>query len=70
MLVHVYKHNFDLMTQPPPHPPPTPRAVLVSWVMDLDDLEKKAATSKAKVLLLSHMRSKVRLTRFYPIRLV
>lgn len=30
-----------------------------SWVLDLDDLEKKAATSKAKVLLVSHMRSKV-----------
>lgn len=26
--------------------------------MDLDDLEKKAVASKAKVLLLSHMRSK------------
>ncbi|CAM9833444.1 unnamed protein product [Pylaiella littoralis] len=31
---------------------------LHSWVLDLDDLEKKAATSKAKVLLVSHMRSK------------
>lgn len=29
-----------------------------SWGMDLDDLEKKAASSTAKVLLLSHMRSK------------
>lgn len=27
--------------------------------MDLDDLEKKAAASKAKVLLASHMRGKV-----------
>ncbi|CAM9458727.1 unnamed protein product [Ectocarpus sp. 4 AP-2014] len=30
-----------------------------SWGMDLDDLEKKAASSTAKVLLLSHMRSKM-----------
>lgn len=29
------------------------------WSMDLDDLEKKAASSNAKVLLLSHMRGKV-----------
>lgn len=49
--------NFDLIMIPPP----PPRLVLVSWVMDLDDLEKKAATSKAKVLLLSHMRSKASL---------
>lgn len=27
--------------------------------MDLDDLERKAANSRAKVLLLSHMRGKV-----------
>lgn len=33
--------------------------VLISWVMNLDDLEKKAAAGTAKVLLLSHMRSKV-----------
>ncbi|CAM9265399.1 unnamed protein product [Scytosiphon promiscuus] len=32
---------------------------LDSWVMDLDDLDKKAASSTAKVLLVSHMRSKV-----------
>merc|ERR1719267_391522 len=30
-----------------------------AWTMDLDDLEKKAASSTAKVLLLSHMRGKV-----------
>ena len=30
-----------------------------AWTMDLDDLEKKAAASSAKVLLLSHMRGKV-----------
>ncbi|CAM9626108.1 unnamed protein product [Choristocarpus tenellus] len=30
-----------------------------SWTMDLDDLDQKAATSNAKVLLLSHMRGKV-----------
>ena len=29
------------------------------WTMDLDDLERKAAESDAKVLLLSHMRGKV-----------
>ena len=29
------------------------------WTMDLDDLEKKAATTDAKVILLSHMRGKV-----------
>mmetsp|Transcript_67366 Transcript_67366/g.133501 ORF Transcript_67366/g.133501 Transcript_67366/m.133501 type:complete len:476 (-) Transcript_67366:470-1897(-) len=29
------------------------------WTMDLDDLDKKAAASGAKVLLLSHMRGKV-----------
>jgi dTDP-4-amino-4,6-dideoxygalactose transaminase len=29
------------------------------WTMDLEDLEKKAASSNAKVLLLSHMRGKV-----------
>jgi len=29
------------------------------WTMDLDDLEEKAATSGAKVLVLSHMRGKV-----------
>jgi dTDP-4-amino-4,6-dideoxygalactose transaminase len=30
-----------------------------SWTMDLDDLERKAVSSGAKVLLLSHMRGKV-----------
>merc|ERR1719231_174209 len=30
-----------------------------AWTMDLDDLEEKVASSKAKVLLLSHMRGKV-----------
>lgn len=30
-----------------------------SWTMDLDDLERKAVASGAKVLLLSHMRGKV-----------
>jgi len=30
-----------------------------AWTMDLDDLEENAAASKAKVLLLSHMRGKV-----------
>mmetsp|Transcript_17293 Transcript_17293/g.41355 ORF Transcript_17293/g.41355 Transcript_17293/m.41355 type:complete len:486 (-) Transcript_17293:162-1619(-) len=30
-----------------------------AWTMDLDDLEEKAAASKAKVLLLSHMRGRV-----------
>jgi len=30
-----------------------------AWTMDLDDLERKAAASSAKVLLLSHMRGKV-----------
>lgn len=29
------------------------------WTMDLDDLERKAATTDAKVMLLSHMRGKV-----------
>lgn len=33
--------------------------------MDLDDLEKKAASSTAKVLLLSHMRSKASIDHLY-----
>ena len=32
----------------------------LSWTLDLDDLERKAEESGAKVLLLSHMRGKVR----------
>ncbi|CAM9091076.1 unnamed protein product, partial [Ascophyllum nodosum] len=32
---------------------------LDNWTMDLDDLEEKASAGTAKVLLLSHMRSKV-----------
>lgn len=36
------------------------RDVHFSWTMDLDDLERKASSSSAKVLLLSHMRGKVR----------